>query len=93
MNSKLSFTVPSEYEQLKAYNEIKMIMQNKESLRKLLLELEIINDEIKKCNQLSELKLCEESQFNNEIKLNEYTILKRYALKELNFYKPSYLDY
>lgn len=72
MNNKLSFYVPLEYENLKAYDEIKLIKWNQEHFKKLNMELDIINEQIKKYTEL-----------NDELKLSEYTILKHFALKYL----------
>lgn len=76
MTTKLSFFVPAEYDSLIAYSELKHIMSVKETLRKLLMEVEIINEQIEKYTQM-----------NDEIKVSEYTILKHYALKEVGVWK------
>jgi hypothetical protein len=72
MNNKLSFYVPSEYENLQAFNDIKTIKWNKEHFEKLKIELEIIDEQINKYTEL-----------NDELKLSEYTILKHFAIKYL----------
>lgn len=63
MNNKLSLDVTSEYENLKANDEMIRLLWNEEQLKKINMELEINNQKIK--NLISNLEL-----LINKIKYN-----------------------